>query len=553
MTSRITRSIILISSIAILLTMVLSTVMGNSYSKDRTVSGLMREAKLIASSVEMNGIDYLEQTEFDSKSRVTWIADDGSVLFDSAMDKEKLENHADREEFLEAVENGEGSAVRYSGTLMHSTLNYAVRLGDGSVVRVSGMHMSILAQMMSMTGTMVMIWIAVSLISVIAARKVSRKIVRPINSIDLEHPKTEAGYRELVPLLDKLNTQNIKVRRQMDELQQNRRRFELIVGSMSEGIIIADQKLNVISNNEASLKLLGVGEFNIGQSIYTMNNSDIFRHCVLNALGGIRSECVLELADRQCEVIASPARRIDMVCGIVVFIMDVTEKYKLDIMRREFTANVSHELKTPLTTIYGISDMLSENMVQPQDVQQFGENIRSEAERLISLVNDTIALSKLDEGMIYGEISDIDLYALAEETVSRLKISAAEKDVSMSISGEHITVRGSRNILNDILYNLCDNAVKYNKECGSVDISLNIGKKRAVLTVRDTGIGIPEDKTDRIFERFFRVDKSRSGKIRGTGLGLSIVKHSVMQTGGSISVESRLGEGSAFTVEIPIE
>lgn len=533
--------------------MLLTTMMGNSYSKERTTSGLMQEARLIASSVEMNGIDYLEKTDFGKKSRVTWIADDGSVLFDSTQDEEQLENHSDREEFREAVENGEGSAVRYSGTLMHSTLNYAVRLDDGSVIRVSGMHMSLLAQMMNLTGTMVMILIAVALISVIAARKVSRKIVRPINSIDLEHPKTESGYRELVPLLDKLNTQNIKVRRQMDELQQNRRQFELIVGSMSEGIIIADQKLNVISNNEASLKLLGIDEFNIGQSIYSMNNSDIFRHCVLNALGGIRTECVLEMADRQCEIIASPARRIDMVCGIVVFIMDVTEKYKLDIMRREFTANVSHELKTPLTTIYGISDMLAENMVQPQDIPQFSENIRSETERLISLVNDTIALSKLDEGMIFGEISDVDLYSLAVETVSRLEIAAAEKNISMNISGEHITVRASRNMLNDILYNLCDNAIKYGKDGGSADISLTKSKKGAVLKVSDNGIGIPKDKTDRIFERFFRVDKSRSGKVRGTGLGLSIVKHSVMQLGGSISVESRLGEGTAFTVEIPCE
>ena len=553
MTSRITRSIILISSIAILLTMFLTTVMGNTYSKKRTTDGLMREARLIASSVEINGLEYLDKTDFGQKSRVTWIADDGSVLFDSTQDESQLENHADREEFQEAVENGEGCASRYSGTLMHSTLNYAVRLNDGSVIRVSGMHMSVFAQMMNLTGTMVMIWIAVSLISVIAARKVSRKIVRPINDIDLERPTTEPNYKELVPLLDKLNTQNIKVHRQMEELQQNRRQFEIIVDSMSEGIVIADQKLNVISYNEASLKLLGIRELAVGQSIYSMNNTDNFRRCLLNALGGIRSDCVLELENRQCEIIASPARRIDMVCGIVVFIMDVTEKYKLDIMRREFTANVSHELKTPLTAIYGISDMLAENMIQYDDVQQFGENIRSEAERLISLVNDTIALSKLDEGVPFAENSEVDLYSLAEEILSRLKISAAEKDVSMNISGEHITVSGSRVMLNDIMYNLCDNAIKYNKDGGSLSISLERGRKTAVFTVSDTGIGIPDDKTDRIFERFFRVDKSRSGKVRGTGLGLSIVKHSVMQMGGSVRVESKLGEGTAFTVEIPCE
>ena len=313
MTSKITKSIILISSIAVIFTMFLTTLLGNSYSKERSINGLMREARVIASAVEMNGSYYLTATDFGNSSRVTWISSDGNVLFDSFQDKKLLDNHSDREEFQEAVQDGEGCSTRYSGTLMQSTLNYAVRLGDGSVIRVSALHSSLFAQIMNMTGTLVLILIAASLISVIAARKISKKIVRPINDIDLDRPVAESVYKELEPLLNKLNTQNVKVRRQMDELQQNRRQFELIVGSMSEGIIIADQKLNVISMNQASEFLLETENFSVGQSIYALNNSDNFRRCVLNALGGVRSECVLEMKNGEREVIASPARRY---CGI---------------------------------------------------------------------------------------------------------------------------------------------------------------------------------------------------------------------------------------------
>lgn len=380
---------------------------------------------------------------------------------------------------------------------------------------------------------------------------ISRKIVRPINDIDLDDPHTDSSYRELEPLLNKLRTQNAKVGHQLDELKQSKEQLELIIGSMSEGIIIADQKLNVVSYNPASALLLGSSAFTVGQNIYGMNNSDDFRKCVLDALGGRRSECIIRIGSGERNIIASPAKSMERVCGVVAFVMDVTEKHKLETMRREFTANVSHELKTPLTAIYGISDMLASGMVRAEDVAGFGGNIRSEAERLISLVSDTIALSKLDEGTGADETEVLDVYAIAQDVLKRLEHTASEKDVTLSLEGESVDVNVNKTMLTEMLYNICDNGIKYNKQGGSLEVTVGKERRNAVITVKDTGIGIPYEQQGRIFERFYRGDKSRSDKIKGTGLGLSIVKHSVMQMGGNIRVESIPDKGTAFIVELP--
>ncbi len=380
---------------------------------------------------------------------------------------------------------------------------------------------------------------------------ISRKIVRPINDIDLDDPHTDSSYRELEPLLNKLRTQNAKVGHQLDELKQSKEQLELIIGSMSEGIIIADQKLNVVSYNPASALLLGSSAFTVGQNIYSMNNSDDFRKCVLDALGGRRSECIIRIGSGERNIIASPAKSMERVCGVVAFVMDVTEKHKLETMRCEFTANVSHELKTPLTAIYGISDMLASGMVRAEDVAGFGGNIRSEAERLISLVSDTIALSKLDEGTGADETEVLDVYAIAQDVLKRLEHTASEKDVTLSLEGESVDVNVNKTMLTEMLYNICDNGIKYNKQGGSLEVTVGKERRNAVITVKDTGIGIPYEQQGRIFERFYRGDKSRSDKIKGTGLGLSIVKHSVMQMGGNIRVESIPDKGTAFIVELP--
>ena len=531
----------------------LITAVLSSRSAEIASAEVKTNARLIASAVEQCGGNYLDKTDFGGNIRVTWIDSSGNVVYDTDEDPDSLDNHSDREEILQAFESGEGSSSRYSSTIMQKTINHAIRLRDGSVIRVSGGHSSLTASLLNILNPMLAILIAVVLFSVLAASMVSRTIVRPINNIDLDHPKAKKNYKELTPLLEKLSTQNIKVSRQMDELQSSREQFSLMTESMEEGLIIADPKLIVLTCNSSALRLLGAGSFNQGQSIYALNNSDVFRRCLLNALGGRRSECILRTGDGQREVIASPANSIDMVCGIVVFIMDITEKQELETMRREFTSNVSHELKTPLTTIYGIADMLANGMVQSGDVAEFGGNIRSESERLINLINDIVSLSKLDEDTAPRENESIELYALAEEVLDRLKLNSEEKGVVTSLSGEKVSVMGSRTILSEVLYNLCDNGIKYNVSGGSLSVKVSHVPQRVIITVSDTGIGIPKQYLGRVFERFYRVDKSRSSRIKGTGLGLSIVKHGVLYHNGTVRVDSEEGKGTVFTVELPIE
>lgn len=553
MTKKIFFGIMTICAVSVVVVVLFVAVLLNERTAFIAEDEVKTEARLIASAVESSGRDYLESTDFGKKMRVTWIDSEGKVVFDTDQSPESLANHSDRKEIAEAFEKGEGSSSRYSETIMRKTINYAVRLRDGSVIRVSGVHGSLTAQVLGMLNPMLIVLAAAVLFSALSASMVSRNIVKPINSIDLEHPDAHKNYKELAPLLEKLRTQNSKVSRQMDELQSSREQFSLMTESMTEGLIIADPKLIVLACNTSAMKLLGAGEFVKGQSIYALNNSDVFRRCLLNALGGRRSECILRTGGGQREVIASPANSIDMVCGLVVFIMDVTEKQELETMRREFTSNVSHELKTPLTTIYGTADMLASGMVQPEDVAQFGGNIRSEAERLINLINDIVSLSKLDEDSAPHENDSVELYSLAEEVLDRLKLSAEEKGVTAALTGEKVSLLGSRTILSEVLYNLCDNAIKYNVSGGRVDVKIAHVPQRAIITVSDTGMGIPKQHIGRIFERFYRVDKSRSRKIKGTGLGLSIVKHGVMYHNGTVRVDSEPGKGTVFTVELPIE
>ena len=530
LTKKIFLSIITICSLSVVAAIIIVTAILYGASAELAASEVRTDAKLISSAVEQSGSSYLETADIDDAVRVTWIGRDGRVLFDSEEEASELENHSDRKEIQEAVKNGEGSSSRYSATIMQKTVNHAVRLSDGSVIRVSGVHTSLTAQLLKVLTPMLLTLAVLVLFSALAASKVSRNIVKPINDIDLAHPTNIKGYEELAPLLDKLRTQNIKVSRQMDEIQSRREQFTLMTESMT-----------------------GAGSFTEGQSIYTLNNSEVFRRCLLNALGGRRSECILRTGDGQREVIASPANSIDMVCGLVVFIMDVTEKQELETMRREFTSNVSHELKTPLTTIYGTADMLANGMVKQEDVAEFGGNIRSESERLINLINDIVALSKLDEDSAPRENESVELYALAEEILDRLKLSAEEKGVTVSVSGERVSLMGSRTILGEVMYNLCDNAIKYNVSGGKLDVKIAHIPQRAIITVSDTGMGIPKEHIGRIFERFYRVDKSRSRRIKGTGLGLSIVKHGVMYHNGTVRVDSEAGRGTVFTVELPIE
>ncbi len=553
LTKKIFIGIITICAVAVISAIILVTALMYDKSVESAEKEVKTDAHIVSSAVERLGEEFLDSSDFGDDIRITWIDKGGQVVYDTEEAPAALENHSDRKEISEAFRNGEGSSSRYSKTIMQKTINYAVRLNDGSVIRVSSVHMSFEAQLLRVLNPMLLILAAVVVFSVLAATRVSHNIVKPINNIDLAHPDTKKSYKELAPLLEKLRSQNSKVSRQMDEIQSSREQFGLMTESMDEGLIITDPKLNVLTCNTSAKKLLGAGAFSEGQSIYALNNSEVFRRCLMNALGGRRSECILRTGGGQREVIASPANSIDMVCGLVVFIMDVTEKQELETMRREFTSNVSHELKTPLTTIYGISDMLANGMVKQDDVVQFGGNIRSEAERLINLINDIVSLSKLDEDSAPRENESVELYSLAEEILDRLRLSAEEKGVTSELTGEKVSLIGNRTILSEVLYNLCDNAIKYNVSGGKLSVKISHIPQRAIITVSDTGMGIPQQHIGRIFERFYRVDKSRSRKIKGTGLGLSIVKHGVMYHNGTVRVESEAGKGTVFTVELPIE
>ncbi|MDE6833528.1 MAG: histidine kinase [Ruminococcus sp.] len=395
------------------------------------------------------------------------------------------------------------------------------------------------------------IFIIAVLIGIVFALRMSHKITRPLVEVNPDNP--EINYSEINPLINKIRIQKGKIRRQSNEVKSGREQLSLITENMSEGIVIADPKTNILSCNTGALKLLSAENVGAGDSIYLLNNSEIFRHCIQDAMGGRNSTCILKTSGGDREVIASPSNMTDTVNGIVVFIFDVTERQQLETMRREFTSNVSHELKTPLTTIYGISDMLANGIVKPEDVGQFGQNIRSEAERLIILINDIVSLSKLDENSVPRDDTGTDLYNLAEEVIDRLRHNADEKNIKLSLTGEHVEMTGNRTVLDEIIYNLCDNAIKYNRDSGHVDIKVSHIPTKILITVSDNGMGIPPEHINRIFERFYRVDKSHSRQIKGTGLGLSIVKHGVMYHNGTIRVESIVGKGSSFIVEFPIE
>lgn len=397
------------------------------------------------------------------------------------------------------------------------------------------------------------LWLAlIILFTAIFSLIAAAKIVRPIKDIDLSQPHFHKSYKELTPLLEQLHKQNGRVNRYMTKLTDSREQFSLITENMNDGIVIADSKTTILSCNSAAYTLMGVEPVFEGQSIYALSNDEPFRRCIQDAMGGRRSELIIKTENGDRKIIASPADITETLNGVVVFILDVTEEQALEKMRREFTSNVSHELKTPLTTIYGISDMLANNMVKAENVAEFGGNIRREADRLISLINDIVSLSRLDESDAPRQWEEVELYSLAEEIIGRLARTAEEKSVTAELIGEQVTIFGDSTILSEVLYNLCENAIKYNKEGGSYTVRISHIPMKAVITVTDTGIGIPDEHIDRIFERFYRVDKSRSQKIKGTGLGLSIVKHGVAYHKGTVRcVNSE--NGTVFIVELPVK
>lgn len=509
-------------------------------------SQLRTEANYIAHGMELSGESYLNTLRSDA--RVTWVDADGTVRYDSVADPAAMQNHLNRKEIAEALRNGEGDGSHFSETLMERTLYYAVRLGDGTVLRVSCTQKTVMAMLLMMMPPLLGVAAAVLLICMLMAFRLARHIVDPINRIDLDHPVVEETYGELEPLVKRIQEQNRTIRRQMDELSQRQREFSALTDNMSEGFLLVDYKTNVLSANHSALRMLGDGKAEEITNLRRDNCLPQVLTTVEAALAGVRTETVQEIGGISWQVIANPVVSSGQVAGVAVLLMDVTEREQREKLRQEFSANVSHELKTPLTSITGFAELMKEGMVTGEKVKEFAGDIYREARRLIDLVNDIIRLSRLDENSKLFESEQVDLYDLCDEIIANLQNVAERQNVMFSLSGEHVTISGVWQILNEMLYNLCDNAIKYNRPGGTVDVSVRRDGGSVRLTVRDTGIGIPYADQPRVFERFYRVDKSHSKEVGGTGLGLSIVKHGAQYHNARLELESEPGKGTSISI-----
>lgn len=546
MIKRIFKSTLLVSLLTLFCSMLIIMGVLYHYFDNQLMKELENEANYVSTSVELLGEVYFE--DLHTHNRITWIDNAGDVLYDNVANRESMENHSDREEYKEAINDGYGKAERYSDTLSQKTVYYAVLLKDGSVVRVSTTQFTPLTLLVNMFQPIMIVFVVAVILSAMLASKLAKNIVKPINEINLENPGLEGSYDELSDFIRKIRKQNAVIAHQISELERKQKEFTAITENMAEGFVIIDKDTEILSFNSAAEKLLDTGGREKTSSIYTWNRSREFREMVENALDGKSDNCILELKERYLQVLTNPVWENDKIVGAVLIIMDVTETYEREKLRREFTSNVSHELKTPLTSIYGLSDLLRNGVVKAEDVTEFGRNIHDETGRLITLVNDILRISQLDEGMGLGEKETIDLYELTLNIFSRLKTVAESRNIELKLEGDHETVRGYYGIVREVLFNLCDNAVKYNKENGKVYVSVRKEEDLVKWSITDNGIGMKQTELERIFERFYRVDKSHSKRIGGTGLGLSIVKHGCACNNANIKVTSVEGEGSCFTI-----
>lgn len=510
---------------------------------------LASEADFLAQAVEKDGVGFFEG--FESRgSRVTLIDGDGSVLFDSEADMEALDNHGDREEVKEALEKGEGMSIRYSKTLMEKTLNYAKRLSDNRVLRVSTNQYTVITILLGISQPILVIMFLALILTLVLSNKVSKAIVEPINRLDLESPENNDAYEELTPLLGKIVKQKRTIEKQLEDAHKKQKEFNLITENMSEGFLVIDQDANLLTYNSAALKLLDITR-PAGKSVLAFCRAKEFRQVISEVLDGKRAESVMLREERSYSLIANPVSTDKETIGAVIIILDITESEKRETLRREFTANVSHELKTPLTSISGFAELMKEGDVSKENVVDFSKSIYEEAQRLINLVNDIIKISELDGQSLSFEEEKVDLYQLSAEVIDRLENEASKRKIAFHLTGSKAEISGVPKILDEMLYNLCDNAVKYNKENGTVDVLVNQTEDSVDVIVRDTGIGIPSAHRDRVFERFYRVDKSHSRKVGGTGLGLAIVKHGAIYHHAKINLESAEDKGTTVRISFP--
>ena len=549
MTKKIFQSILLVAGCVLLASLLI--IMGFLYDYFGGVeeNQLRDELSLAAAAVEDGGTDYLSQLTAD-RCRLTWIAADGSVLYDTKTNAESLENHASRAEVSQALATGTGESARYSSTLMEKTMYYAQRLDDGTVLRISISRATVGMIAVGMIQPLLIVLIVALILSGLLARRLSRRIVDPLNSLDLEHPLDNDAYEELSPLLKRIHRQHVEIQTQLRELREKTDEFTQITGSMREGLVLLDEHGSILSINAAAQALFGADAQCVGRDFLTIERSHEISAAIQAAAADGHSEVRAERAGRVYQFDISRITSDGKFLGTVILAFDITEQEFAERNRREFTANVSHELKTPLQGIIGSAELIENGMVKPEDLPRFVGHIHAEAARLVTLIDDIIRLSQLDEGDAMPT-EPVDLLAVSQEAAENLHDAAAARNVTVSVTGQPAVLPGVRRLIYEIVYNLCDNAIKYNRDGGRVDVTVAADAGGSSITVADTGIGIAPEHQGRVFERFYRVDKSHSKASGGTGLGLSIVKHAVQYHHGRIELESTPGTGTTIRVVFP--
>ena len=542
MTSKIFRSTVFVAAIVLLLSLL--CIMGclYGYVDDMQVTQLRDELHMAAVGTEQGGAEFLKAVNSDHY-RLTWVTADGHVVYDTAADESQMTNHADREEIREALETGKGSASRHSDTLLERTVYEALRLTDGSILRISVSQKTMLVLVLGMLHPVCVVALCAIVLSLLLSHRMSRKIMEPLNALDLDHPLENDTYDELSPLLRRLNQQYQKIDRQKRKLQRMTDEFQQVTACMQEGLVVIDKETRIRSINAAACKIFDTNEGCVGQNFHVVHHGNALQKALDAALERGHGNAVIEMQSGAFRFDVSSIQSSGKLLGAVILAVDVTEQQNAERTRREFTANVSHELKTPLQSIIGSAELLESGLVRPEDQSRFMGHIRKEASRLVNLIEDILRLSRLDEDVEIPQ-ENVDLYMLAQEVIGSLELEASKKNVRVQLSGTSYEIRGVRGMLFEIVRNLCDNAIKYNVDGGAVRITVEPG----VLTVSDTGIGIPLEHQSRIFERFYRVDKSHSKQSGGTGLGLSIVKHAVQYHNAKMELESTPGMGTTIKV-----
>lgn len=551
MTNRIFRAIFCVAtSVLIVAFLIITGILYNDFTNNQTLQ-LKDELSLVATATEDEGVTYLVNLNSE-RYRLTLINSDGVVIYDTVADESTMENHLNREEIQEALQSGSGSSSRYSTTLTEKYYYEATLLKDGTVLRISITTASVAALLLNMIGPLAFIVVVAIVVSLIAARAIAKNITKPLNELDLEHPLNNEAYEELAPLLNRINSLHRELDMKMFDLNQQRNEFKEVTDNMREGLVLLDKDNNILSINPAAKVLFGTDDTCLGTDFLTIDRKLAMTKAIERATKEGHSEIRLPIMDKQYQFDITRIQDNDKTTGAVILAFDVSTQAKAEQMRKEFSANVSHELKTPLQSIIGSAELLSNGLVKKEDTQRFLTHIQEDATRLLALVEDIIRLSQLDEGLQLPS-EKVSLKTLTNEALSSLQTSATAKEVSISLSGDEGLLKGSKHLLYEIIYNICDNAIMYNVTGGSIAINIQDKEDKVILTVTDTGIGIPQDQINRVFERFYRVDKSHSKQSGGTGLGLSIVKHGVEQQHGQIKLTSKLGEGTTIVITLPKE